>query len=789
MVAGQVNRFVIEVMPEDQQAANARYYTLVAQPANFALGLDSVRVAHGSEAPVEFNSTETGAAKTDSTGEFKVLEAVTVYDKMGNPFTYYTLNVGAEDKWAELTITPTNMANAVALRTDEVGYRADDRAGIRTRYNNDNQAVFTSNTEGVTGSSGKGHFSLALDELTWLSKTDPYTNVTFKEVYVPVEVSTGTYTQEYIIHLVRVNNDNSLRAINVETPDGADNDYDNEYTDPKKQLGAILAGQDEKGNDIYRIMVDEINTIANNIIIRATDDAAMVSVSTPNGQAPNPVPGDRSQVTIRRVDLTNGEMTRFEIKVRAEDGYADQYKTSYLEIYRVNDDVGLKDVYLSFDYKGQVLDVHGVPQMGEDGKVTYVFLLSTEYAEPVKDATLTAIANRQAALVQIQGNTAAGWGQDTRFYDSVDTSTIADGVTVTSSNGLHSANYDLKFVVVDLELMTVDVDGESCLVTDDKHGFYIETVDGVSCVVYYAIVDEEVSYVTMEVEANNSPANERYKDQPDDSFAHLTVSELEAPAVQPTDADGSRVFRKTQRISDGERSQFEILVGNYADLTSKPYTGWMTSTKYLRIYRNSSDTRPQTLTVYYVDETGKTVAVEATLDENGEQYSAFVPEYVNQTDLRVIGPSDLSYVSFPEFMDTPVRNTCSVKDFQLRGDETHTPLYVRAVDGTEKTYDVVIYREDSTLQSVIVDGVEAEKRAEPIVMTDEDGTETEHILYEALATDPDLADVLVKATSSRALVNAGRSDGEVDMPSGQHLEQARDLALRRSQVSGQRVWR
>ena len=70
------------------------------------------------------------------------------------------------------------------------------------------------------------------------------------------------------------------------------------------------------------------------------------------------------------------------------------------------------------------------------------------------------------------------------------------------------------------------------------------------------------------------------------------------------------------------------------------------------------------------------------------------------------------------------------------------------------------------IQSVIVDGVEAEKRAEPITMTDVDGVETEHILYEALASNPDLADVLVKATSSRALVNAGRSDGTVEMPSG-----------------------
>ena len=82
------------------------------------------------------------------------------------------------------------------------------------------------------------------------------------------------------------------------------------------------------------------------------------------------------------------------------------------------------------EYHGQTIDIHGVLQ--PDGK-TYRFLISSEGAEAVKDATLTAVADRQAAKVQIDGNTSSNWGQDEKFYDEV-ASGYTTGVTVSSSN-------------------------------------------------------------------------------------------------------------------------------------------------------------------------------------------------------------------------------------------------------------------------------------------------------------------------------------------------------------------
>ena len=58
---------------------------------------------------------------------------------------------------------------------------------------------------------------------------------------VAANVSNAAYEQEYIIHLIRVNNDNSLKTIRVEDDDvtpAVDEYYDNDYAGP----GTILDG-------------------------------------------------------------------------------------------------------------------------------------------------------------------------------------------------------------------------------------------------------------------------------------------------------------------------------------------------------------------------------------------------------------------------------------------------------------------------------------------------------------------------------------------------------------------
>ncbi|MCM1295947.1 MAG: cadherin-like beta sandwich domain-containing protein, partial [Muribaculaceae bacterium] len=503
-------------------------------------------------------------------------------------------------------------------------------------------------------------------------------------------------------------------------------------------------------------------------------------------------------------------MTQFQIKVRAEDAGPDDYKTSYLQIFRKSDDVSLKEAILTYNFQdgspiGQPEPINILGKFvegsasgfddetdeymennkyGVDGGV-YQFIVSAKI-DPFNledlvnlmvgdgskgHATVTAVANKLAAQVQFveydDNEDGILYGDDISNVEwhqqSVDKQTITNDsvyiVTVTSSDNSNMIHYAFEFVVVDLELDTLDIDGESLL-----NSYYVENIDGEDRVVYYAIVDEHARYVEMEIQTHNNHTKYDPDDEDEQRKAStLTVSDLDSTVRDPMIADGSRDYRQTQKLSDGERSQFQIKVGNYLTPGDKN-TQHLVNTKYLRLYRSSSETRMQEVIVYYQDkDTGEIIAVPAIYDDSIKQYSAFVPDYVELTDIELIGPGDLSYLKLTPGMDEPHRKEYIVRDAVLIGEETPFDLWVKAVDGTEGMYKVVIYKEDNTLLKVLVDDKDAVKRDEPYIRDWKDET-SEHTLYDALADGHITAKVYAEATSRKALLNLGLAKDGVAMP-------------------------
>ena len=168
---------------------------------------------------------------------------------------------------------------------------------------------------------------------------------------------------------------------------------------------------------------------------------------------------------------------------------------------------------------------------------------------------------------------------------------------------------------------------------------------------------------------------------------------------------------------------------------------------YVRVYRTSSETDMQAVVIHYVDADGKLQSVTAVL--SGTEYSAAVPMGVNVVDIELIAPNDLSSVKLVPGMADFVRKEYTVKDAALTGEETTFDLFVEAMDGTQGEYTLVIYREDNSLSEVLVDGVAATERTAV-----RDGKTVK--LYEALASNPDLADIYLRASSNQNTVFAGR---------------------------------
>ena len=349
----------------------------------------------------------------------------------------YELDMGRLDKFAEVVVSTVSSESEVRLGVN------DNLTDGATRY-----TVMDVNGNWVNGTTADGNdFIVDFDLLTRLNLLG--NDYSFKEVYLPIRVTTHydqirgvdgsltpasgeAYTQEYTLKLTRVNDDNTLRAIQVSANTaGTVADYDNEDA-AKPNLNDATNGwyTVENGVDVYTVAVDESQVTAN-VSIRATDAVAMMTTGV-GVRAGDPKVGDPSLANLV-VNLADfDEMVQIEIRVRAEEDPAGTYKTSYLRIIRKSSDAGLKDVFTVHPYRGlsdQPITTHGetmnsalVP-VGYNGGYT-VWVSSVKTTIPVID--LTALASKQGAEVSLAP------------YD--ETKTAADQSYGTASKG--SATYN-----------------------------------------------------------------------------------------------------------------------------------------------------------------------------------------------------------------------------------------------------------------------------------------------------------------------------------------------------------
>ncbi|MEA4818444.1 MAG: hypothetical protein VB117_07390, partial [[Clostridium] scindens] len=181
-------------------------------------------------------------------------------------------------------------------------------------------------------------------------------------------------------------------------------------------------------------------------------------------------------------------------------------------------------------------------------------------------------------------------------------------------------------------------------------------------------------------------------------------------------------------------------------------------TSYLRVYRMSSDT-VAAVTVTYLDAEGVLQTATAEFDSAARAYSGYIPQGVRVVDITVDGPSDLSYVRLIPGMSAPARRSHTVKGVDFTGNKLTLSVEVTAMDGTEAVYALHLYREDTVLETVTVDG------GENLAPTDKTvvwyGAETP--LYEGLADSAAAAMIYLRAHSDRVLVQAGQH-GSVTVP-------------------------
>ncbi|MCM1440018.1 MAG: hypothetical protein NC131_12580, partial [Roseburia sp.] len=768
--------------------------TLSLQREDYPTGIEDFQVAYVVRKDGVDNKPVAPSGRNPGVGgdNWKSLAAQTAYDGAGNPFTYYMMSIGNDARYIELDVSTMNRGNSVSL-----GY---NRGGVldESYKSSGTNAVDSYNSRGAN-TQGTGRFVIDLDQLIWLDRrtatnkgeTVDFRNASFKEAYVDVIVSgvdgTGAANgvqRTYTLHLLRVNDDDTLRMLQVTTTvDGTVNRYDNALDTPD-ELGEWTKTKDTDGKtDVYRVMIDESYDRAA-ITVRATDDAAMTTLSKPGEGAKDPVKSDSYIASLKNVALVD-EITRFEVKVRAEDSDEGYYSTSYLEVFRTSSDAGLKEVLLNYSFadgKGAAvpMSVKGVFQNDASTDPnstfggTYRFVMSTkEDTLAIKNATLLAIANRQTSQVTIgdkDNKTLAAMALGQNSIDRQTITTTSTGgseylVTVKSSNGKVTRTYKMEFIVVDLELDTLNVDGADAL-----SNYYIESIDGVNQVVYYAVVDEYAQAVELEVQTHNNHKRPENLANPQNASI-LKMSDLDSTVADPIKPGVSAEYRQSQLLAEGPRSQFQIKVGNYADPNAPvdPTTNPnLVSTKYLRVYRNSSETGMQSVTVYYKDKnTGAIIAVPAKLNAETSEYVAYVPDYVNVADIELIGPSDLSYVQLTPGMTDKVRKEYTVKDAPTPAIKNVFDLKVTAIDGTVGDYDVVIYKEDAGLARVEVDGVAATLREEGVKKFEGD---TEHKLYEALAfkkVQDNKADVYVEANSNQALLSVDLTRNDPPKPTSE----------------------
>ena len=540
--------------------------------------------------------------------------------------------------------------------------------------------------------SGMSEFNTETD---W--SRDVYLRKDIKEFYIPVYVAVpnSKYSYRYTLKLERQN-------LNIGEVKVYAEDMDNELA---------VATTDKNGNDVYELIVSEDKTNVH-VKVTASGNNAMVSGDYASVGAALPNSAVNNSVFEKEEWALNGEVTTFEFKIRAEDADENTYNTIYLNVYKANEDTDLEKVEVRYTRNNVEGTVQAVK--GENGEYN-AWISSDKTSDVLVD--LIAQAANAGAMVQIDGNTVAS--RHTDVLEDVSAPVTAKKITVVSSNGQAKAEYKVNVYIANLELKTVDASGNSYYPTTVS-----ESIDGRAADVYEIFIDG--NYTDIRIEAS-------------DVNAELTTGILPDTAPEPNATSSNSYYNSSLALKDGY-AEIQVNVGN-ANIPSS-----FNNISYVRIYKKDDNNNLDYIDLTYEDAKGDEIVVRAEKVDD-DTYAAIVDENVSLTDIKAKAESNSAKVQI-EPNTTYKTSYDEYKEYQLTSDEQNVNINVKPSSGTnDKTYTLTIYRANTSLESVKVDGTEEIGNVKKEVIN---GSTAD--VYEATVTT-DKADLYVKAVSDSALVN------------------------------------
>ena len=535
--------------------------------------------------------------------------------------------------------------------------------------------------------SGMSEFNTETD---W--SRDVYLRKDIKEFYIPVYVAVpnSKYSYRYTLKLERQN-------LNIGEVKVYAEDMDNELA---------VATTDKNGNDVYELIVSEDKTNVH-VKVTASGNNAMVSGDYASVGAALPNSAVNNSVFEKEEWALNGEVTTFEFKIRAEDADENTYKTIYLNVYKANEDTDLEKVEVRYTRNNVEGTVQAVK--GENGEYN-AWISSDKTSDVLVD--LIAQAANAGAMVQIDGNTVAS--RHTDVLEDVSAPVTAKKITVVSSNGQAKAEYKVNVYIANLELKTVDASGNSYYPTTVS-----ESIDGRAADVYEIFIDG--NYTDIRIEAS-------------DVNAELTTGILPDTAPEPNTTSSNSYYNSSLALKDGY-AEIQVNVGN-ANIPSS-----FNNISYVRIYKKDDNNNLDYIDLTYEDAKGDEIVVRAEKVDD-DTYAAIVDENVSLTDIKAKAESNSAKVQI-EPNTTYKTSYDEYKEYQLTSDEQNVNINVKPSSGTnDKTYTLTIYRANTSLESVKVDGTEEIGNVKKEVIN---GSTAD--VYEATVTT-DKADLYVKSATA-----------------------------------------
>ena len=256
---------------------------------------------------------------------------------------------------------------------------------------------------------------------------------------------------------------------------------------------------------------------------------------------------------------------------------------------------------------------------------------------------------------------------------------------------------------------------------------------------------------TTTVDPNTASLDEVLLQVADIANADMTVTVVPGTITLPGTTSNVKTYTGKDISIDGEADPIEFVVIVRNDAADMEWE------HRIQVYHTNSDTEPQLLRVWYM-ENGNKVYKDAVASD-GVNYSVVIPGSADIVDIEMVAPNNLSSLMLtptltgaPAAMTKPARGKHTVTDYPLTQDVTPFDLDITALDGTLGEYTLTIYRNNRGIFEVKVndDATTLTPGGVSIGSNSYDLYE-----YTVPATDAAARSIYISANSSMSVVSAG----------------------------------